>query len=142
MTMITRLKIPKNHKAKLDIIKKYASKKSFWIEFDDDRPFNDEDYLKFLLPVASKLRRLDVIGDKEKGDILRRLKALWDVSAETMEVESTPQDLVVNFFNFSLIKMYEAIDEAEVLLSTLDIIYEGYFTEERIDNFNKFSIIK
>ena len=139
---ITRLKIPQNNKDKLELIKKYSSKKSFWTEFDDDRPFNDEDHLKFLLPVASKIRKLEIIGDDEKRNIFRRLKAMWDINTEALGKEATPRDVVISFFNFTLMKMYKAGNEAEDWLSALNTIFEVYFTKERINNFNKFSVVK
>ena len=139
---ITTLKIPNNHKNKLELITKYASKKSFWTEFADDRPFDEEDYLRFLLPVASKVRKLDIIGDDEKRNIFRRLKAMWDVNTEALGKEASPRDVVISFFNFTLMKMYKAGNEADDWLSALNTIFEVYFTKERIDNFNKFSVIK
>lgn len=139
---IKYLKLQKNHKQKLDIIKKYAPKKSFWSDFPDDRPCNNEDYLQFLLPVASKIRKLEIIAEEEKRNIFRRLKALWDVNLEAEGEKASPRDVVISLFNFSLIKMYEAGDEANDWLNALDTIYDVYFTKERIDNFNKFRIIK
>lgn len=139
---ITRLKIPQNHKDKLELIKKYASKKSFWTEFDDDRRFNEEDLFYFLLPAYSKIRNQNSIPEEKKRNIIRRLKAMWSVTIENIDKDSTPRDVVMSFFNFTLIKMYKAGNENEDWLSTLDAIFEAYFTKERIGNSNKFIVVK
>ena len=131
-----------NYSSTIPFTKKYAPKKSFWSDFPDDRPCNNEDHLQFLLPVASKIRKLEIIAEEEKRNIFRRLKALWDVNLEAEGEKASPRDVVISLFNFSLIKMYEAGDEANDWLNALDTIYDVYFTKERIDNFNKFRIIK
>ena len=129
--------------SKIKTIKQYNSKKSFWSEFPDDRPYNKEDHLHFLLPIASKIRKLDVIEENEKRAILQKLKALWEVNAEDLGPKATPQDIAVSFVGFSMVRMYQRLEEGdEQWAQSLNLVYDSYFTKERIDKYNSFKIIK
>ena len=102
---------------KIEIINKYSSKKSFWLDFPDDRPYNKDDHLQFLLPVASIIRRLDIIEDKEKKAHLQKLKTLWEVNAEDLG----PKDYLIyceRWLKQGLILLVVAV---ALVLSILDI---------------------
>lgn len=124
---------------KIKNIKKFCSRKSFWLDIPDDRPHNSDDHLYFLLPVIEIIRPLEM---KIKKDILFRLKALWDYSAEELGPRSTPQEVAVSFMTFSLVRMYQKVDLGKDWIRAFDAIYDGYFTKERLDNYKKFEIIK
>ena len=128
---------------KIEIINKYSSKKSFWLDFPDDRPYNKDDHLQFLLPVASIIRRLDIIEDKEKKAHLQKLKTLWEVNAEDLGPKATPQDIIMSFVGFSMVRMYQRLEKGdEHWGQSLDLVYEAYFTKERFDKYDRFKIIK
>ena len=128
---------------KIETIKKYNSKQSFWSEFPDDRPHNEEDHLQFLLPIASKIRRLDVIEENEKRAILQKLKALWEVNAEDLGPKASPQEIAISLVGFSMVRMYQRLEKGdEQWAQSLNLVYDSYFTKERIDKYNSFKIIK
>lgn len=132
-----------NINKKIEIINKYSSKKSFWSDFPDDRPYNTDDHLQFLLPIASIIRRMDIIEDKEKKAHLQKLKTLWEVNAEDLGPKATPQDIIMSFVGFSMIRMYRRLmKDDEHWGQSLDLVYEAYFTKERLDKYDKFKIIK
>ena len=130
-----------NISPKIEKIKKYCSRKSFWSEIPDDRPHNKDDHLYFLLPIVKIIRPLQ-IEEKVKKDILFRLKTLWEFNAEELGPESTPQEIAISFMTFSFVRMYKIEEAGEDWIRAFDAIYDAYFTKERLDIYNKFEIIK
>ena len=57
--------------------------------------------------------------------------------------KATPQDIAVSFVGFSMVRMYQRLEEGdEQWVQSLNLVYDSYFTKERIDKYNSFKIIK
>ena len=84
-----------------------------------------------------------MIEENEKRAILQKLKALWEVNAEDLGPNATPQEIAVSFVGFSMVRMYQRLEEGdEQWAQSLNLVYDSYFTKERIEKYNKFKVIK